>query len=46
MNGGVAILRVFTGLDIIARVAVAEPLRENLIEYRILNPFRLDIVGQ
>ena len=45
-NGGMAVLGVFPGAHIVGGVAVAKPFRENLIENRILHPFRLDVVGK
>ena len=45
-DGRMPVLAVFAGLDVAAWVAVAETVRENLIENRLFYPFRLDIVRQ
>ena len=41
-----AILGVFAILDIVGGVAVAEPLREDLVEHRLFDPRRLIIIRQ
>ena len=45
MKALVAVLRILAGPDIVARVTVAETLREDLVEHRILDPGGLDIVA-